>query len=286
MADYSAPIDLSVTIQAELQAASVSGGLASLGTGPAAPLNAVTFTQVDGNMTAPVPPKSLFYNGVLVETSGNSSTSNLDLQVFSKDVFNPVALTGLATPNGVILPLALQGQGNIIGTYDNGVLGVGSTFTVDPASLPLNYDDMNAVTDGDRVLLGGQTDTTQNGIYDYTLATGTLTRSVDFNNPLYMTNGSYVFCNHSANENASNVFMNAPSVTLVGTSPVTFTGNIFPLANVIVIANAVETDYNNEVYYNSTTPQILTLTSSNSTPQTVPSFDNAVFNTSIYYQPF
>lgn len=83
------------------------------------------------------------------------------------------------------LPCAAVATSNIVATYNNGSSGVGATLTGLDSQFPNStfaIDGYVAVTN-DRILIAGQTDQTQNGIYVFTSDVGgtfVLTRASDF----------------------------------------------------------------------------------------------------------
>lgn len=78
-----------------------------------------------------------------------------------------------------------------------------------------------AAVEGDRVLVKDQTDTTQNGVYD--VSTGSWTRSLDFDGPNDIADGTMVLVN-SGSTYADKVFkLNATEPITIDTTALTFT---------------------------------------------------------------
>lgn len=78
-----------------------------------------------------------------------------------------------------------------------------------------------AAVEGDRVLVKDQTTTTQNGVYD--VSTGSWTRSLDFDGPNDITDGTMVLVN-SGSTYADKVFkLNATEPITIDTTALTFT---------------------------------------------------------------
>lgn len=73
---------------------------------------------------------------------------------------------------------------------------------------------------GDRVLVKNQTTSSQNGIYD--VDSGNWTRSLDFDGPYDLTQGSLVYCNQGG-ANAATWFIQQTASPTIGTSNLVFT---------------------------------------------------------------
>ena len=76
-------------------------------------------------------------------------------------------------------------------TYDNGTAGVGATLTTSSG----NFDTLDgiSISTDDRVLVKNESTTANNGIYVKTSST-VLTRASDFDTPVEMAGGDFVFC--------------------------------------------------------------------------------------------
>lgn len=114
---------------------------------------------------------------------------------------------------------------NIVGTYSNGVSGVGATFTV-TATGAFSIDGTTPPVNS-RILLKNQTSGFQNGVYDLTVAGTTgvspiLTRSSNYNTPAEISAGDLIpVVNGTANAITS--WLQTATVTTVGTDSLTFT---------------------------------------------------------------
>ena len=103
-------------------------------------------------------------------------------------------------------------------TYDNGTAGVGATLTT--SSGTFNTLDGISISTDDRVLVKNEATTANNGIYVKTSAT-ILTRADDFNTPVEMAGGDFVFIQQGTTLNDTGFVMTDP-VTTIGTDPATF----------------------------------------------------------------
>ena len=100
-------------------------------------------------------------------------------------------------------------------TYDNGTSGVGATLTTTGT-----YTTIDGVTlsNGMRILVKNEVDSSRNGIYDRT-STTVLTRSTDFDTSAEMAGGDFTFVTAGTLYDNTGWVMTEP-VTTVGTSPV------------------------------------------------------------------
>jgi len=102
--------------------------------------------------------------------------------------------------------------------YDNGASGVGATLTI--SGTTITTIDGITMTAGDRIVIKNQATSAHNGIYTYT-STTVLTRATDFDTPVEMAGGDFVFIQQGTTLNDTGFVMTDPVVT-VGTSDVTF----------------------------------------------------------------
>ena len=112
--------------------------------------------------------------------------------------------------------LATMSGGTV--TYDNGTAGVGATLTISGDTL--TAIDGVTLTVGDRIVIKDEASLPNNGIYTYT-STTVLTRATDFDTPVEMAGGDFVFIQQGTTLNDTGFVMTDPVVT-VGTSDVTF----------------------------------------------------------------
>jgi len=103
-------------------------------------------------------------------------------------------------------------------TYDNGTAGVGATLTT--SSGTFNTIDGISISTDDRVLVKNEAAPANNGIYVKTSAT-VLTRASDFDTPVEMAGGDFVFIQQGTTLNDTGFVMTDP-VTTIGTDPATF----------------------------------------------------------------
>lgn len=113
---------------------------------------------------------------------------------------------------------------NIVGTYVNGVAGVGATFTV-TATGAFSIDGTSPPS-GARILLKDQTSGFQNGVYDLTTVgsvgvSAVLTRSADFNTASEMNAGDLIPVINGT-VNAITSWLQTATITTVGTDNLVF----------------------------------------------------------------
>ncbi len=193
------------------------------------------------NFSLIVPMNNYVLASTFAETNGGTVIEALSFDVIAGNPLLGTEGIPITNPVGVInLTGEAGGQGNIPGVYSNGTLGVGATFTVDVGSMPLLYDDGNAVADGDRILFGGQTDATQNGIYTYVLATGVCTRATDYDQAAEILKGTYVWGN-TLTTGSSNVYMVSTSPLIVGTDNIVFKKSVGINTGTVPISNSLAT---------------------------------------------
>ena len=107
-------------------------------------------------------------------------------------------------------------------TYNNGTNGVGATLTLSTA-LDLAGGDLDGDTDistGDRVIVAGESNAAHNGIYVVT-STTVLTRADDFDQPVEMAGGDFIFVTHGTNY-ADTGWVMSEAVGTVGSDSVPF----------------------------------------------------------------
>jgi hypothetical protein len=92
------------------------------------------------------------------------------------------------------------------------------------------------LTIGDRVLVKGQTDATQNGIYDFKGSSVPMTRSTDADTNTKVTSGMFTFVEEGANADAGFVLLTDGAIVL-GTTPLNFSQ--FSGAGQITVQNAL-----------------------------------------------
>lgn len=286
MPTYNAPFSLSQDITENLTAAQNNGNLGALAGGP------LTFpVQLTGvNQATPfsmtLPENSLMTMATVYNPSATDFATSLALSVFPASVLPPTPLNLIANPTGTISTVSMGGIGDITGVYDNGVAGVGATFTVDPVSQPLTYDNTTPVADGDRVLFIGQTDQTQNGMYLYNLGTATLTRTADFDTPAAITQGSGCSANNSAGFGLGFLFITSPSVTAVGSDPIVFTGATTTLGIPTPTAGQIVPAYELQSYSSPTEASTVIVYVANTTPGESGTFMGAILTLRINFQPY
>lgn len=166
-----------------------------------------------------------------------------------------------AIAQNLIVSANLASTTNLVATYVNGTSGVGATLTM-TAQGPLTID--GSVTAlNDRILVAGQTNAAQNGIYTVThvgtlvpLMTPTiLTRSLDYDTPDEISQGDYINITEGFNFINTSWAQTAPGPFVIGTTAITWIEGgilqvILPKANEVsvgmsfIIRNIGNSDFN------------------------------------------
>jgi hypothetical protein len=169
-----------------------------------APLNSPTFT---GTPAAPT------------QTAGDNTTA------LATDAFVTTAINNaIAGVNPAVAVLAAS-TANVVGTYSNGVAGVGATFTV-TATGAFSLDGVAINTIGQRVLLKNQSTAFQNGIYTATIVgavavSPVFTRALDYDQPSDI-NSTGAIPVQSGTVNALTSWLLTSTVNTVGTDALTY----------------------------------------------------------------
>lgn len=143
-----------------------------------------------------------------------------------------------------ITSVRLVSSGNITATYYNGTNndGIGATLTVAAASLTV---DSVATAVNDRILLIGQTNGYENGIYEVTSigTTVVLTRAVDFQSIEQMKPGYFIPVEAGTEFNGSIFGIVEPQVGVIGTDSITF-ANAAASPDIVTLTNTGLRIYN------------------------------------------
>jgi hypothetical protein len=109
-----------------------------------------------------------------------------------------------------------------IGTYANGTAGVGATLTVPSTTVIDGFTLVQNASESlaSRIMVTGQTNTFENGIYWATSAT-VWTRSTDFDTTTEVAGGDFVF-NQEGTLYANTGWVETETTTAIGTSPILF----------------------------------------------------------------
>ena len=113
--------------------------------------------------------------------------------------------------------LAVLSGGTI--TYDNGTSGVGASITL---STPLSMIDNYTLQDLDRILVKNETTTAYNGVYVWHYPGTILTRATDFDKPIDITGGDFVFVEHGTVGGSTGWVQTDQTLSIVGTNAITF----------------------------------------------------------------
>jgi hypothetical protein len=106
----------------------------------------------------------------------------------------------------------------IVGTYDNGVDGVGATIT--PTAAISNVDGIGSFATTQRIMVSGQSNTWENGIYTVTAVDGSnhiteLTRASDFDTTTEVAGGDFIFV-QAGNTYANTGWVETETTTALG----------------------------------------------------------------------
>jgi hypothetical protein len=153
------------------------------------------------------------------QTAGDSSTA------IATDAFVSTAIANaIAGVNPAVAVLAAS-TANVVGTYANGVSGVGATFTV-TATGAFSLDGISISAIGQRVLFKNQSSGFQNGVYMATvvgvsLVSPVFTRALDYNQPSDINNTGAIPV-QSGTVNATTSWLLTSTVNTVGTDALTY----------------------------------------------------------------
>ena len=177
-----------------------------------------------------------------ITLTGGATINGVPTPVASTDAANKAYVDAVASSLNVHAAVDALSTGNLIATYTagridaSGGLGISATLTATTANVALVVDSYT-VTVGARVLVAGQTDQTQNGIYTLTTdaATGVswvLTRATDYNDHTAgeVAAGDFVYVSEGATYaktgwTQTNVGTSTSPVDAIkiGTDPIAFT---------------------------------------------------------------
>lgn len=152
-----------------------------------------------------------------------------------------------------LTPVRLIATSNVSGTYSNGQSGVGATLLGAASTLTI---DSVACVNGDRVLLSGQTNTYENGIY---IVSGIgsaflLTRSDDFQTAQQMEPGYYAVASAGSVMAGTVMCVVEPQVGAVGTDAISFANSSNTPTTVTLANNGLRVLDTNASHYLQITP--------------------------------
>jgi hypothetical protein len=127
---------------------------------------------------------------------GNNSITNLVMTSDAHSAATREYVDNVAEGLHIHSPVRAVRSTAIAGTYDNGVDGVGATFT--PTSAVSNIDGLGSFAIGQRIILNAQANNWENGIYTVSAVDGSnhvteFTRAIDFDSPEEVAGGDFVF---------------------------------------------------------------------------------------------
>lgn len=282
---YQAPVNLSATIIENLNQAEANGNLGALAAGPVTFPVAIAIDNTAVPFTVTIPANAMPYFWTFLETSGTAQTAQINGTTFAAPVTPSTVFIAGVTPTGILSATGGAGSGDVPGVYNNGAGGVGATFTVDPAALPLTWDANAPVMDGDTVGLSIQTDPVQNGIYTYDLTSGVLTRKPGFDTGADWTQFTYFVNLTSGGVPPSPALFVTPGPVTIGVTPINFIFPGPPNFNLPGAPNGLQfTTYTPSAYIEGTDLTLYFLPGA-ANPGDTPSFGTQTFTMRLYYAP-
>lgn len=127
----------------------------------------------------------------------------------------------------ILTPADLTSSTNVVGSYSNGPTGNGVNGTITTAAITLTVDGV-LVEDGDRLLLRGQSNTNENGLYivrTIGVPVVTLERSSDFHNIEQLFAGQSITVSGGSTFSGSSYILTQPLPSRFGIDPLIFTNS-------------------------------------------------------------
>ena len=207
------------------------------GTGTFVKVTTDSFGRVSGTTAVVAADITPLVDATYVNVSGDTMTGSLNMGSTNKitnlaaptaagDAANKAYVDAVAEGLHVHAPTQAVAASNQTATYANGTAGVGATLTF--ATAPSTIDGFTLVYSAtesvaSRIMVTGQSNTFENGIYYASLAgaSGTWTRSTDFDTIAEIAGGDFVF-DQEGTVYANTGWVQTETTTAIGTSPVIF----------------------------------------------------------------
>ena len=169
------------------------------------------------------------------QSAGDNTTKVSTTAFVTTAIANAVAAANPATS-----VLAATAGSNLVGTYSNGVGGVGATYTV-TATGAFTMDGTSIGTIGQRVLLKDQSSAFQNGIYTATVVGTTgvspvFTRALDYDQSSDINNTGAVFV-QTGTVNILTSWLITSTVATIGTDALNYSQSSSNPANLVTAAS-------------------------------------------------
>lgn len=213
------------------------GTLATKSTVTSADITDGTIVAADLSPTAGIAMSQLAVNPLAranhTGTQLAATISDFDAQVRTSRLDQMAAPTSsLSANNQLVTNLAAPSAGSDAATkayVDNVAVGLdfkasaraGATSNVTIASPGATIDGVTLVA-GDRVLLGGQSTASQNGLYVWNGAATPMTRTTDADSNAEVTSGMYVWVSEGTANGGKSYVLTTPDPIILGTTPLTF----------------------------------------------------------------
>jgi hypothetical protein len=236
---------LGVSGSGTIAATSVAvGGITGLGTGVATFLATPSSANLSAAVTGSTGTGALVFgtaptlSNAVVGTQAALDNSTKAASTAYTDAAVAAGIAGVNPATAVLLATTQASDTSSL-TYNNGVSGVGATFT-GATNTALTFDGTTLTSVGQRVLVKNDTQAPSgafNGIYYLTqLQTGLLppilTRALDYDQPSDM-NSTGTIPVISGTVNGGTSWLLTSNITTVGTSPLTFTQYSYSLATML-----------------------------------------------------
>ncbi len=219
---------------------------------------------MDGNRISPLAGAFEIESGQLANDldANTHKVINLGSPSSPNDAATKAYVDAIAAGLFFVDPVRVATTANIPCTYNNGASGVGATITV--TALGAAAIDGVTLALNDRVLFKNQSTTTQNGIYVVSdIGSGgtsaVYTRATDYDEPSDIDPGDFVIV-RAGTLNAGSGWIEASTVTAIGTDPITFVAFLLSLPVSLVNGGtgaSLTASNGGIVYSNATTMAIL-----------------------------
>ena len=182
--------------------------------------NQIVSTENNGNI-------NLVPNGGTVDVNNTRITSVANPS-YSTDAANKYYVDTVASGMHIHIPAAVATTANLAVltggtvTYNNGTSGVGATLTLSVAVSTIDDQSFGSdFTSGDRILVKDESTAINNGIYTISANGKVLTRATDFNTPVLVHGGDFVFVQYGTKYGATG-WVQTQDTDAIGSSDIIF----------------------------------------------------------------